>query len=163
MRSRLEARWAAMFDALGWPWRYEPIDLAGYIPDFILEFDAGPLLVECKPALELGGLKLACNKIAASGWQSGALILGASLHERDHCHPVIGLLGEPMATPDGLSLEWSAARMITCLCCGKHAPISEDYSWACRSCGESEGHMGAAVGTLEAWGDAGNRVQWRAA
>jgi hypothetical protein len=29
MRSRLEARWAAFFDELGWPWEYEPVDLAG--------------------------------------------------------------------------------------------------------------------------------------
>lgn len=33
-RSRLEARWAAMFDLLGRAWEYEPIDLAGWIPDF---------------------------------------------------------------------------------------------------------------------------------
>lgn len=24
MRSRIEARWAAMFDRVGWPWEYEP-------------------------------------------------------------------------------------------------------------------------------------------
>jgi hypothetical protein len=33
-RSRLEARWAAFFDLAGWRWQYEPIDLAGWIPDF---------------------------------------------------------------------------------------------------------------------------------
>ena len=44
-RSRLEARWAAMFCALGWPFEYEPIDLEGYIPDFILRFQK-PILVE---------------------------------------------------------------------------------------------------------------------
>jgi hypothetical protein len=33
-RSRLEARWAAMFDLLGLKWDYEPIDLAGWTPDF---------------------------------------------------------------------------------------------------------------------------------
>lgn len=35
-RSRLEARWAAFFDLLGWEWEYEPIDLDGYVPDFIV-------------------------------------------------------------------------------------------------------------------------------
>lgn len=35
-RSRLEARWAAMFDLLGWRWEYEPLDLDGYIPDFLV-------------------------------------------------------------------------------------------------------------------------------
>ena len=32
-RSRIEARWAAFFDKMNWPWEYEPIDLAGYIPE----------------------------------------------------------------------------------------------------------------------------------
>jgi hypothetical protein len=35
-RSRLEARWAATFDLLGWEWAYEPYDLNGWIPDFVL-------------------------------------------------------------------------------------------------------------------------------
>ena len=30
-RSRLEAKWAFVFDQIGWPWEYEPIDLNGYI------------------------------------------------------------------------------------------------------------------------------------
>lgn len=33
-RSRLEARWAAFFDLVGWEWEYEPIDLNGWSPDF---------------------------------------------------------------------------------------------------------------------------------
>lgn len=36
MRSRLEAKWACCFDQLGWTWEYEPFDLKGWIPDFIL-------------------------------------------------------------------------------------------------------------------------------
>lgn len=47
-RSRLEARWAVMFDKLGWHWRYEPVDLDGWIPDFIVN-DVLP--VEVKPYL----------------------------------------------------------------------------------------------------------------
>lgn len=35
-RSRLEARWAEMFTMLEWRWTYEPFDLDGYIPDFVL-------------------------------------------------------------------------------------------------------------------------------
>lgn len=35
-RSRLEARWAALFDLLNWKWEYEPIDLEGWTPDFKL-------------------------------------------------------------------------------------------------------------------------------
>jgi hypothetical protein len=33
-RSRLEARWAAFADLAGWKWKYEPVDLNGWIPDF---------------------------------------------------------------------------------------------------------------------------------
>lgn len=54
-RSRLEATWAAFFDLLGWTWEYEPIDLPGWIPDFILTGPAGRVLVEVKPADSLNG------------------------------------------------------------------------------------------------------------
>jgi len=33
-RSRLEARWAAFFDRARWTWAYEPLEFAGWIPDF---------------------------------------------------------------------------------------------------------------------------------
>jgi hypothetical protein len=50
-RSRLEAKWAAFFDLLEWPYEYEPFDLNGWIPDFILK-TAIPVLVEVKSVLE---------------------------------------------------------------------------------------------------------------
>ena len=50
-RSRLEAKWAAFFDICRWPWEYEPLDLGGRIPDFVLGGSAWPrpVMVECKP------------------------------------------------------------------------------------------------------------------
>lgn len=56
-RSRLEARWAAMFDLIGWSWEYEPIDLNGWTPDFRVHWDCHhsecpeghTLLIEVKP------------------------------------------------------------------------------------------------------------------
>jgi len=56
-RSRLEARWAAFFDIIGFKWEYEPIDLEGWTPDFRLTFPCGhsecpdnhTILVEVKP------------------------------------------------------------------------------------------------------------------
>ena len=56
-RSRLEARWAAFFELLGWEWRYEPIDFDGWTPDFYLKFPCShsecngyhDLYVEVKP------------------------------------------------------------------------------------------------------------------
>jgi hypothetical protein len=51
-RSRLEARWAIFFDLLGWNWEYEPFDLPGWIPDFVIRGHEGEMiLVEVKPTL----------------------------------------------------------------------------------------------------------------
>ncbi len=49
MRSRLEARWAAFFDLMHWPWEYEPFDLDGWVPDFVVGGSHGKTLVEVKP------------------------------------------------------------------------------------------------------------------
>ena len=52
-RSRLEAQWAAFFDLLGWRWEYEPYDLNGYIPDFILIGAKQHTAIEVKPVTGL--------------------------------------------------------------------------------------------------------------
>lgn len=60
-RSRLEARWAAIFDLVEWTWQYEPIDLPGWTPDFFVKFSCGhsecpgyhTLLIEVKPYLSI--------------------------------------------------------------------------------------------------------------
>ena len=49
-RSRLEARWAAFFDLLQWDYEYEPFDLNGWSPDFIIKGNI-EVLVEVKPSL----------------------------------------------------------------------------------------------------------------
>lgn len=51
-RSRLEARWACMFDLLGWKYEYEPYDLMGWIPDFAI-FGYDEIIVEVKPCTKL--------------------------------------------------------------------------------------------------------------
>jgi hypothetical protein len=72
-RSRLEARWAAFFDRVGWGWRYEPFDLSGWIPDFVL-LGKEPILVEVKPVITLPAdvtakLDRACPFVSdAPGW-----------------------------------------------------------------------------------------------
>ena len=48
-RSRLEASWAAFFDELGWTWEYEPYDLDGWTPDFIIKGKSENVFVEVKP------------------------------------------------------------------------------------------------------------------
>jgi hypothetical protein len=49
-RSRLEAKWAAFFDLLGWTVEYEPADFGKWSPDFAIICDrGGPIFVEVKP------------------------------------------------------------------------------------------------------------------
>lgn len=50
-RSRLEAKWAAFFDLVGIRWQYEPFDLPGWTPDFVLHTNYldEPMLCEIKP------------------------------------------------------------------------------------------------------------------
>lgn len=57
-RSRLEATWAAFFDLAGVPWQYEPIDLDGWVPDFVIRSPAHDkdTFIEVKPINELSQL-----------------------------------------------------------------------------------------------------------
>lgn len=64
-RSRLEARWALMFTALGWDWEYEPFDADGYIPDFAIIGDV-PFLVEIKPCADTKSMAPAAIDAARS-------------------------------------------------------------------------------------------------
>lgn len=162
-RSRLEARWARMLDSLGWGWQYEPIDLDGYIPDFIVRFDNGPLLIEVKPELAFDDLAQHRSKIEDSGWEHEALIVGGCLFETEHVHPVIGSIGERIVGPDGeLGWLWDSARLFRCTNCGQSSVLSEGGSWHCRVCGADSDHVGGSVEAASEWVDAGNRVQWRA-
>lgn len=162
-RSRLEARWAVFMDRVDWGWQYEPLDLDGYIPDFVVRFDGGPLLIEVKPALTLDELRESTGKITASGWEHEALIVGADLFEPGHVHPIVGLIGEREPGPDGeLCWFWDAARLFSCLSCGQPSVLSEAGSWRCRVCGAVDGHLGTFAKGAAVWVDSANRVQWRA-
>lgn len=54
-RSRLEAKWAAFFDHFNWHYEYEPFEINGWSPDFLLHLPEGcwtdidNVLVEVKP------------------------------------------------------------------------------------------------------------------
>lgn len=55
-RSRLEARWAVFFDAVGISWEYEPegydADGVWYLPDFRVKFDDEQFFVEVKGEMQ---------------------------------------------------------------------------------------------------------------
>lgn len=55
-RSRLEAQWAAFFDLTGWEFQYEPSEINGYNPDFIIKckskmYPTKYIIVEVKPSV----------------------------------------------------------------------------------------------------------------
>jgi hypothetical protein len=78
MRSRAEAWWAAWFDEQGWSWDYEPIDLEGYIPDFIVRNGKEQVLVEVKGGVTaLEELQEHREKIDKSGWTGTVLLVGS--------------------------------------------------------------------------------------
>lgn len=53
-RSRLEARWAAFFDLIGWRYQYEPFDLKGWTPDFqVFGSNGRHILFEVKPYIDM--------------------------------------------------------------------------------------------------------------
>jgi len=95
-RSRIEAQWAYIFEKLEWNWEYEPIDLEGYIPDFIIKFDNDKeILIEIKGDTNIWkNYEEHKNKIINSGWKGVFGILGSvykiSEHWGDSKCPIIG-------------------------------------------------------------------------
>ncbi len=169
-RSRLEARWAAFFDRIGWEHTYEPFDADGYIPDFVIHGDL-PLLVEIKPASSLTDYQAPIEKMQrglAGHWQRDLLILGLTplprLSNKTWLQfPAMGLLGEPIGDGDW----WFAnAQWHTCAECGCDGVFHEYGLYAGRPCGCYDGdHFLGDVSRpwLEhMWADACNRVKWYA-
>lgn len=151
MRSRTEARWAAMFDRLGWRWSYEPFDLNGYIPDFVITLGTGDLICEVKASDEdfaEAELKLDC-----SSWEGNALIVG---HDMDRF--VVGRLRQF----DGVQQAWGTARFFWCISCQRHSILQEEGSWKCPQCGDGYGneHVGE-FDANELWIASSNAVQWK--
>lgn len=113
-RSRLEARWAAFFDLVGWRWEYEPIDLKGWAPDFIIKLPIADVYAEVKPVEtiehpEIKGLWLLPQESTA--WQktrphdcaSFVLHLGARPQSSNYCS--IGRLTDGKPVGDVLWID----------------------------------------------------------
>jgi hypothetical protein len=165
-RSRLEAKWAAFFDLLGWPYQYEPFDLGGWIPDFLL-MGRVPVLVEVKPVFEFP--QDVAAKIVAARPEQETMIVGCA----------IGKL-EPQYMCARLGHMISLGCVCREQCGGKHATgvgVSKNdssrrlglyslYGSPCdRISGRDDGQKGftwALCSEIEPiWAKAGNLVQWR--
>src|SRR5262245_39016319 len=164
-RSRLEARYAVLFDLLGWRWSYEPIDLAGWIPDFVIH-GARPILVEVKPIFTFDGVLGARIRKAADlhddatrpGYE--ALICGADLsdmrqHSLRHLGDYgLGWLWDHWWDPAAVFYLSGSDRVGLCHC-------DADYRDRISGIYEGNGHIGQAVELKRLWDAAGNEVQWR--
>lgn len=165
-RSRLEARWAAFFDQLRWPWRYEPFELDGYIPDFLLLFQT-PIIVEVKPALSLRELAPFASKTEASGWRDEALLVGVTPFESTYfpSHMAIGLLAERTQVEDETDWVWDEGILFTCAECDKRSVFHASAGWTCRACGFPGGnghHRDFPIADVEyAWNVASSLMQWK--
>lgn len=136
-RSRLEAKWAAFFDLVGWPWQYEPIDLNGYIPDFVLPLYK-PIVVEVKPELYLQQLFQHRKRIEDSGWDKEAMIVGADTFQNEFEDAAIGILWERHHERD-VSGNWACSIFHKCTKCNSWSFHHEEWTWSCRVQGCYEG------------------------
>jgi hypothetical protein len=160
-RSQLEARWATLFGLLGWPFEYEPFQLRGWIPDFLL-LGATPVLVEVKPVYTFP--PCVAEKVELATPPHEVLILGCTLPAtpKDRpgvCSPrVLGWLAERSGDGDHTHLWWGDA-LLGQTPGGDHGFRHREGSGFDRIGGDelSAGEPGAVA---EMWADAGNRVQW---
>lgn len=166
-RSRLEARWAAMFDLLGWRWDYEPIDFSGWIPDFAI-YGAYVVYAEVKPVVEFPGE--VADKMDASGCKNDMLILGQTcpvLQMPGHYspHPMLGWLAEQQDTDSG----WDNAAFGRWKKCGGRIGFCHSSGvFSDRVSGEYDGGSWGSGGEVTheeisiLWRKAGASVRWKA-
>jgi hypothetical protein len=150
-RSRLEARWAAFFDLVGWQWVYEPFDATGWIPDFLIRGKRS-FLVEVGPCVDADQLHEKADK-PSRFLELPTLVLGVGPTITDGAFDVAGLLvNEFRKHPNGGPAEWSR--------CEQHgfSVYGDDVE---RPCGCPINVAPRRVDVDELWRRAGNDVQWK--
>lgn len=161
-RSRLEATWARFFNLCGWQWDYEPIDLPGYIPDFVL-YGERTILVDVKPVLTCADLMQRAKSIADVCADHDVLVLGAGLiPSTAFGAQCVGVVSERMG-PDG-ELIFDRAVLMTCRECGAKSFFHESLRWDSRMCGHYDGahFIGDFPDAIDVWNQAKNGAQWKA-
>lgn len=151
-RSRLEASWVAFFDLVGWQWEYEPFDMKGWTPDFLLHFKT-KALVECKPTEE------SCRETMRqlqSGWANQTfdiLVLGNGFGEDNIC----GWISD--APP--YEFGFDEALVYTCTNCHQVTLRSFNNSYHCRKRGCYDGDRYLTLGEdfKSVWNEAKSLVR----
>jgi len=173
-RSLLEARWARFFDLIGWNWSYEPIELRGYIPDFILKFNR-PLLIEVKPEFSIKDIEKHKDKIENSGWGEEALIIGVEpiIGENSFIKdcPAFGLLGERgFELDNGRDIfAWAEACWFQCNLCNKLSFCHSQQTFDCRvsGCYDGDHHIiyedryKIEKRVMKLWNQAKEDIKWK--
>jgi len=187
-RSRLEAKWAAFFDLLGWKWEYEPIDLSGYIPDFMLLTTTSPIFVEVKPCTTLqefetdpSALPRALKAFSAQKEKyerTELLLVGATLPKGDSSieeYVGLGWLGDAIQNEPGFTIPLN--EVVPVHGGFEHAVLIQnsvgfdffhrELSWHGRIRNEHSGDeiwrdVASEISIQSLWAKAGNAVQWRA-
>ena len=165
-RSRLEARWAAFFDLLRWPWVYEPFDAEGYIPDFLIQGKA-PFLVEVGPCISHEDYFAKAVKPRQLSDDMSILVVGVTpstqIATRGSSVPG-GAIGKFLGPQDwGTEEAWAAA--VLCGQCGQYAIFDTENLFTAFPCGHSDGghapgEFAAPIELEQLWRRAGNDVQW---
>ncbi len=170
-RSRLEARWASFMRKIGWHYTYEPLDGAGYIPDFIVYGDR-PLFIEVKPAITLAEYQQPVHKIDASGLAHDVLIVGVSPFLAApgvrYGGEAAGWLGERSGfhnADPGDESAWDYGEWIQCEYCRTINVVHAIQSFHGRPCGhyDGDGYLGEPPWEVmrARWDEASNEVKWR--
>jgi hypothetical protein len=155
-RSRLEARWAAFFELIQWPYIYEPFDADGYIPDFVIRKPGyKPLLIEVKHAVtdrEYSDEFIRIYPLIANHWKHPILILGAAPHHHGiNDQPTVGLYVDQEIDRMAYAIWWMRERNSTDVYLKPTftSPIVTGDNYITRT----------EIDTV--WKQAGNCVQWK--
>lgn len=182
-RSRLEAKWAWMFDQLCLPWEYEPFELNNYIPDFVIPFKYfGDMLVEIKPVIdhEKENYSEAIAKVMQSGWPNKPVRVGNGCFYDPPGTPIVILGASVYNSPGQYRIErhylcgiqyddsiwgccdWGICHVIRCLDCQRVFFYQSGGERSCRWCNSDQKHyLGGPFDLQSYWAGAKNHFQWK--
>ncbi|MDX0007811.1 hypothetical protein GOB40_13820 [Sinorhizobium meliloti] len=147
-RSRLEARWAAFFDLCGWRWDYEPFDLDGWAPDFLIRTNVGPVLCEVKPNDIVTFMERQVERYENSEKTEPWPFADYGKAIRHSAHRAVCLLGD------------APLSLVSCMPIGffDKTPAGATFTFD-----NLHDALTPSIDTEAAWRQAGNVVQWNAA